>query len=431
MNTRISIHHVGGRDGHGPFPLASRFRRDLALTFYEADADCVEQIKERNRYLQSAVEVLPYCLGAKTGEATLFINYDPYTSSLLPGNPAYRDYRVVCNYGAFGREFDYVLGQTMRTMEKRVVPTVSLDELLRAGRLGAAPDFLSIDTQGSEYDILLGAEEVLRQHTLAVSLEVEFHPMYAGQKLFGDVSSLLAGRGFLFIRFSREATPFTPGRAPIGLRGGGVWLNDDALFLRSVASVKQMPDERQRGLMLHKLAFLAVLFDQVELAVESLAAAAALETAPAVRQELAGTEYGRFLEEFWAAVQRQPRYFPATFDTEFTFEASRSRFATAGRRGIRWLELIRDWCVRKPERWRGIKRMLQPVSAGGRRLVLLAKLALAGKPFWRHPALQWRSEVERVLRRYGLHEQEKIVRRNRWRHAPFCEEEPPPARAGG
>lgn len=425
MSKRISIHHVGGRDGHGPFPIESQFQPDLILTFYEADADCVEQIKERNRHLESEVHVLPYCLGAKRGEVTLSINYDPYTSSLLPNNPAYADYRIISNYGAFGREFDYVLGQTMQAMERRPVSLVSLDELLSSGQLGVAPDFLSIDTQGSEYDILIGAREVLRQNTLAVSLEVEFHPIYCGQKLFGDVLTLMADHGFMFLRFNHEPTLFTPGRSPIGLRGGGVHLSDDALFLRSVQSLQEIGDERRRCLMLHKLAFLAVAFNQIEMAVESLRAAEGLTAAETAREELANTRYGRFLDDFWAAVKRQPRFFPATFQTEFTFEASRSRFATSDQRGSKWLERIRDWCVRKPERWQGIKRILQPLSAWARRLALLVKLALAGKPFWRHPAWQWRTEVERVLRRYELDDQEKIVRRNRWRHSPFCDEEKP------
>ena len=423
MNTRISIHHIGGRDGHGPFPMLSRFEPDFVLTYYDADADCVEQIKERNQYLKSEVHVLPYCLGRGSGQATLFINYDPYTSSLLPPNPDYRDYRALTNYGAFGREFDYVLGEAMRPMEKRAISTVGLDELLSSGRFGSAPpDFLSIDTQGAEYDILTGARQVLQQSTLAVYLEVEFHPMYAGQKLFGDISSLLAGQGFLFVGFSGEVSPFTPCHSPITLRGGGIQLHEEALFIRGVDSVSGDPDERHRCLQLHKLAFLSVIFNQVEMAAECLRLAEASREVGAVRDELASLEYGRFLAEFGSAIRRQPAFFPATFASQFTFEASRSRFTTAGQRGVRWIELLRDWCVREQWRWRLLKRLLQPISSGSRRLALLFKLASAGKPFWRHPALQWRTEVERVLRRYGLGAQEKIVRRNRWRHSPFCEE---------
>ncbi len=425
MDQRISIHHIGGRDGNSSFPLPSQFQQDFVLTLYDADADCIDQIKERNQYLKSEVRVLPYCIGKSSGQATLHINYDPYTSSLFPANPAYRDYRVISNYGAFGREFDYVFGEVLRPMEKRAVTTVSLDELLRQNRLGPAPDFLSIDTQGSEYEILSGAAEVL-QSTLAVVLEVEFHPMYCGQKLFGDLCELLARQGFLFVGFSDKPTLWSPGRTPISLRGEGVLLCGDALFIRSVESLGKGRDQAARAVILKKLAFLAVVFNQVELAVEALRAAEAAEDGKAV-ESLKSLEYGRFIDEFWAAAKTQGDFYPATFCSQFSFEASRGRFATAGQRGQRWLERIRDWCVRKPARWQGLKAVLQPISATGRRVELFGKLLGAGKPFWRHPAFQWRTQVERVLRRYGLDEQEKIVRRNRRKHAPFCEQVPPAA----
>jgi len=392
------------------------------MTFYEADVDCIEQIKERNHYLKSEVHVLPYCLGPGSGQATLFINYDPYTSSLLQPNPFYRDYRFFSNYG-FGKDYDYVLGQAMRPMETRVLSTVGLDELFCKGLLGSTPpDFLSLDTEGFEYEILTGSRQVLQRSTLAVALEVEFHPMFTGQKLFGDVSNLLTSQGFLFVGFSRAAPTWTPNQSPIGLRGGGIQLGDDALFIRRVETIGTDHDELRRCLMLSKLAFLALIFNQVEIASECLRLAETSEAARAVRNELAPMEYGRFLTDFWTAVKRQPAFFPATFESQFTFEASRSRCATAGKRGARWIELIRDWCVRKPQRWRLLKRLARPLFSGLRRLTIFIKLVTAGKAFWRHPALQWRTEVERVLLRYGLCDQEKTVRRNRWLLSPCCEE---------
>src|ERR1041385_575231 len=142
MNKQISIHHIGGRDGHGSFPVHEKFEGDLALTYYDADADCIAQIEERNQYLKSKVKVLPYCIGAKSGQGTLNINFDPYTSSLLPPNPFYRNFR------ALTEEFDYVFGEVTRPMEKRELSLVSLDDLLQADRFGSAPpDYLSMDTQ--------------------------------------------------------------------------------------------------------------------------------------------------------------------------------------------------------------------------------------------------------------------------------------------
>src|SRR5439155_12980922 len=121
----------------------------------------------------------------------------------------------------------------------------------------------------------------------------------------------------------------------------------DALFLRNPETVGVGQDETQRCLMLHKLAFLAVTFQQVEMAAECLRLAEASPTVSAVRKDLAALEYGRFLSDFWTAVRRQPAFFPATFGSQFSFAASRSRFDTAGGRGLKWVEPVRVWWVRE------------------------------------------------------------------------------------
>lgn len=56
-------------------------------------------------------------------------------------------------------------------------------------------DYLKLDAQGSEYEILLGATEVLKK-TKYVKCEVEFTEWYKGQKLAKDVVDLLESRGF-------------------------------------------------------------------------------------------------------------------------------------------------------------------------------------------------------------------------------------------
>jgi FkbM family methyltransferase len=415
---RISIHHIGGRDGNGAFPLHPRFQDDLVVTFYDADADCIEQIKERTSYLESEVHVLPYCVGAISGPARLHINYDPYTSSVLPFNQAYGDFR------AFTGEFDYVLGESTKPMERRDISVVALDELLSDGRLGSTPpDFLSVDTQGSEYDILTGARQVLRRSVLAAELEVEFHPVYQGQKLFGELLNFMSSQGFLFIGFSQDMDAFAPCQAPVSVRAGGFLLAENALFIRNIETVGMEQDEATRCLQLHKLAFLAVMFGQIAYAAKCLRRADESPAASEVRAVLSEKRrYGRFLAEFRNAVNCQPALYPATFQTRFSFEGSRARFHTANqRRRALWLEKVRDWIVRKPNRWRPLKKIQSRIMALRRRATIALSMSASFQPFWRHPAFRWRTEVERVLRRYGLHEQAKTVRRNRLKQAPFCD----------
>jgi len=85
-----------------------------------------------------------------------------------------------------------------------VVKTVELD-LVRLDSIipsGTVIDYLKIDTQGSELDILKGAGELLRT-TKMIECEVEFVPLYKQQPLFEDVERYLKIYGFKFQKYKR------------------------------------------------------------------------------------------------------------------------------------------------------------------------------------------------------------------------------------
>lgn len=76
------------------------------------------------------------------------------------------------------------------------VQTVRLDDIPGA----RAADYLKLDVQGAELDVLRGAEETLRS-VVVIQTEVEFVPIYRGQPLFADVDRFLRMHGFMFHRF--------------------------------------------------------------------------------------------------------------------------------------------------------------------------------------------------------------------------------------
>lgn len=57
-------------------------------------------------------------------------------------------------------------------------------------------DFMKLDTQGSELDILQGAEHVLEKNVLGIEIEVEFAELYSGQHLFEEVHAYLKAHNF-------------------------------------------------------------------------------------------------------------------------------------------------------------------------------------------------------------------------------------------
>ncbi len=73
----------------------------------------------------------------------------------------------------------------------------TLDEFARRDGIEAV-DYLKLDTQGTELDILRGGEAMLAS-TLVIKTEVEFVQVYRGQPLFGEVVGHLADRGFRFV----------------------------------------------------------------------------------------------------------------------------------------------------------------------------------------------------------------------------------------
>src|SRR5512139_1275605 len=89
---KLSLHHVGGRFGNGGFPVLPAFERDMVRVFYDADRDCIDNVRERLAGSGAEVHVLPYCVGGADGRGTLHINYDTTSSSLYPLNPGYGPY---------------------------------------------------------------------------------------------------------------------------------------------------------------------------------------------------------------------------------------------------------------------------------------------------------------------------------------------------
>lgn len=110
---------------------------------------------------------------------------------------------------------------SLEIQERRPVDAMPLTAALDPLGL-PAPSHLKLDTQGTELEILRGAEPLVRDHVVSVQVEVEFRALYQGQPLFGDIDRFLVERGFelVLLRRSRRrlgnATSDVPSRLELG-----------------------------------------------------------------------------------------------------------------------------------------------------------------------------------------------------------------------
>jgi FkbM family methyltransferase len=95
------------------------------------------------------------------------------------------------------------LEELVRVVSTEEMESKRLDDLPEV----AETDYLKLDIQGAELDVLRGATNRLKR-VVVVNTEVEFVPLYKDQPLFADVDAYLRSQGFLL-----HALPGCVGRA--------------------------------------------------------------------------------------------------------------------------------------------------------------------------------------------------------------------------
>ena len=195
-------------------PREFRALKHVSYVGIEADGDeCVRL----NASAGHGHVYIPAFLGRARERRTFHITSSPACSSLYPPNLPF--------LAAFPE-----LAGAFQVDREVSVETVTLEDALREHGIRAA-DFIELDTQGSELDILHGADSLLRNSVLGVRVEVEFSPMYLDQPLFADIDGFLRLRGFRLFDLSRYRVRRPTLAASIPTRGQLLW--GHALYLRS------------------------------------------------------------------------------------------------------------------------------------------------------------------------------------------------------
>lgn len=156
------------------------------LTVYGFDVDedaCIAantQIQKQN--ISWCEKHIPIALSNTPGEKTLYVTGSPICSSLYPPNEA-----LLIRFKELPKFMNLEF-----TIE---IETTTLDLFTQANGIHAV-DFLQIDVQGAELQVLEGAIALLKNSILALQVEVEFCPLYLNQPLFADIDQYLRALDF-------------------------------------------------------------------------------------------------------------------------------------------------------------------------------------------------------------------------------------------
>ena len=229
----------------------------LAVVGFEPDAEEARRLQREVVPPVKSWTQLPYGLGERDGCGTLHLCRSRGNSSFYIPN------RTFLDRFPDAERFDVV-----RT---EVVTVRSLDSLLEdlAVTMPRPIDFIKIDTQGFELNILRGAKATLINHVVGLQLEVGFARLYESQPVFREVDAFLTECGFRLFKLRRLEWVRRPcARQPATSAGQVIF--GDALYLRDPLN----PEYRWTPRDAHQaeaLVLVALLYDVHDLVLELLA----------------------------------------------------------------------------------------------------------------------------------------------------------------
>jgi len=176
---------VGSRGG---FEELGSLRPSLHVYSLDADPTAPSGSKEFASFHHSSL-----ALHSSKGERDFFVTTHPSFSSLLEFDPR----AFVRHFGLMSGSAEWARG--LAPHRKLTTVTDTADNFFRSQNIERI-DFLKLDTQGTELEILKGAQEYLSDGRIAViKTEVSFVPVYRNQCTFSEIDLFLKERGFMFV----------------------------------------------------------------------------------------------------------------------------------------------------------------------------------------------------------------------------------------
>jgi FkbM family methyltransferase len=209
-----------GARGEDEHPFVTAFPGSCYLGFEADKAEC-EALQSRAK---PGYTFFPVAVGRKNETLPFYVTSNPACCSFLKPNFDFLD-----QYQDLAHNFE--IRETIK------LATVKLDDYLPQAGV-ANVDFMELDTQGTELDILVGAESLLKESVLGLKIEAEYSHFYVNQPLFADLDVFARSCGFVLFDMSRYhyRRKNSPRRLPTRgqlVYGHAVYLKDYRLLSES------------------------------------------------------------------------------------------------------------------------------------------------------------------------------------------------------
>ncbi|MGA3013081.1 MAG: FkbM family methyltransferase [Bacteroidales bacterium] len=183
-DTPLTLFDVGANTGQ-TIDFALRTFPKAKIYSFEPTPQLVSDLKKKYQS-NSNIFISDLALSDHAGFIDFHVSeFSPTNSCLEPDNELYEN-------------FDYKLAGILKRSNTIKVETIDLDTWYKQNMKEESIDFMKIDTQGFEFNVIKGGINILVEHTKVLCFEIQYLSFYKNQVPFYKIYEFLYDNGFIY-----------------------------------------------------------------------------------------------------------------------------------------------------------------------------------------------------------------------------------------